>query len=59
MREVARFVNPCWRGCSPETSPGTGSPSARQGAGVRTDDTPKLRFSATVGRESEVEVALD
>jgi hypothetical protein len=27
-------------------------------SGVRTDNTPKVRFSATVGKEPEVEVAL-
>ena len=26
--------------------------------GVRTDNAPKVRFSATVGKEPEVEVAL-
>ena len=38
----------CAYGSVPRTSPYT----------VRTDDTPKIRFSATVGEEPEVEVAL-
>ncbi len=36
-----------------------GWPAARiSSSGVRSDNTPQLRFSATVGEEPEVEVAL-
>jgi hypothetical protein len=46
-------------GSSPRSCSAQGSSDARsRPSTIRTDDTPKVRFSATVGEELEVEVGL-
>ena len=58
MIKVARFVNLVLAGLLVGNEFGAGWRSIVLLSGVRTDNIPKGRFSATVGEEPEIELSL-